>query len=77
MIGTLGRAWEMSRAEKPDSVNATIARALSTCAAVAATSEMASGKFASGRRRRSRSRDSTAPSARSATRAITATASWG
>src|SRR5207253_4586715 len=73
MIGTLGRAWEMSRAEKPDSVNATIARALRTCAAVAAVSEMASAKLAPGRRRRSRSTDRTASSARSATRAITAT----
>jgi hypothetical protein len=76
-IGTLGRACEMSRAEKPDSVNATTARALRTCAAVAAASEIASAKLEPGVRRRSRSRVSTAPSARSATRAITATASCG
>ena len=44
MIGTSGRSLEIRRAENPDSVNATIARASSAWAAVAAASAIASGK---------------------------------
>ena len=79
MIATSGRSWEMRRAEKPDWVNATIARAPSTRAADAAASETASGKPTPTRScRRQRISDfSAACSARSAMRAITATASTG
>src|SRR3989441_3640399 len=55
MIGTSGRAWEMRRAEAPDSVNATIARAPSACPAAEAAVEIASENptpTRSGRRRR-------------------------
>src|SRR5437879_276702 len=79
MIGTSGRAWEMRRAEAPDSVNATIARAPSACPAAEAAVEIASENptpTRSGRRRRVSS-TRTARSARSAIRAITSTASAG
>src|SRR5438093_874691 len=58
----------MSRAEKPDSVNATIARAPRACAARAAASEIASGKPTSTRswRRRRAASQRTARSARRA-----------
>src|SRR5206468_3986225 len=77
MIGTSGRAWEMRRAEAPDSVNATIARAPSACAAAEAAVEIASENPTPTRswRRRRVSSTRTARSARSAMRAITSTAS--
>src|SRR2546427_231412 len=79
MIATSGRSCEMSRAENPDCVNATIARAPSTRAADAAASETASGKPTPTRScRRHRISDFRAAcSARSAMRAITTTASTG
>jgi hypothetical protein len=81
MMGTSGRSCEMRRAENPDCVKATMARAFSTRAAVAAASEMASGKptpsGGRGRRRSTALALSTARSARAATRAIISTASAG
>ena len=77
MIGTLGRAREMRRAEEPDCVNATIACAPSACAAWEAASESASGKPTSWSGRRGASLASTSRSARTATRAMTSTASDG
>src|SRR5204862_5664926 len=79
MIGTSGRACEMRRAEKPDWVDATIARAPSACAAAEAASETASEKPTPTRspRRWRVASPSTARPARPAMRAITSTASAG
>ena len=77
MIGTSGRSWDMSRAENPDCVNATITLAPRSRAAWRAASEIASGKPTTAGRRRAGSGDRTAPSARSAMRAIVWTASAG
>jgi len=80
MIGVAGRSWEMSRAENPDCVKATMARASSARAALAAASDTASGKPTGARfsrRRRVGSCVSAACSARSAMRAMTSTASAG
>src|SRR5205807_1980559 len=44
MIGTSGRSWDMSRAENPDCVNATMTLAPRSSAAWRAASDIASGK---------------------------------